>query len=235
MSIRLLGNTIWREPSEEFKMIYILGAGSMARETLNYYKDLGKFEEVGGFIEENCKRVDFKIHGKSIMDASVIDNLSEENSILIGAIGSPKRKRWIEEIEKKGFNFDTVIHPSAIIGNNVNIGKGCIISPGVIQTCDIEIGRHTIINIGSTINHDCIIGDFVTIGPGVNIAGNVTICDECWISIGVKIVNKVSIGEGSFIGAGAVVTKDIPENVLAVGVPAKPIRKLSESEWRKLI
>ena len=215
-------------------MIYILGASAMARETLNIYKDLGRFKEIDGFIEENCKREGFNIHGKSVMEGSIIDTLPKD-SIFIGAMGSPKRKRWIEEIERKGFNFDTVIHPSAIVGDFVNIGKGCIVCPGLILTCDIKIGRHSIINIGSTINHDCIIGDFTTIGPGVSIAGNVTIGDECWISIGVKIINEVSIGKGSFIGAGAVVTKDIPENFLAVGVPAKSIRKLTESDWESLI
>jgi sugar O-acyltransferase (sialic acid O-acetyltransferase NeuD family) len=206
-------------------MIYILGAGSMARETLIFYKDLGRFEEIGGFIEENCKKEGLKIHDKSVIDSSVIDTLSKD-SIFIGAIGSPKRKRWIEEIEQKSFDFDTAIHPSVILDNNfVNIGKGCIVCPGVILTCDIKIGRHSIINIGSTINHDCIIGDFVTIGPGVNIAGHVIIGDECWISIGAKIIDNISIGKGSFIGAGAVVVKDIPDNVVAYGVPAKVIRK----------
>jgi acetyltransferase EpsM len=215
-------------------MIYILGAGATARETLNIYKNSGKFEEVGGFIEENCKKEGLKIQGKSVIDASSIASLPGD-SIFIGAMGSPKRKRWIEEIEQKGFKFDSIIHPSAIIGDSVNIDQGNIIYPGVILTCDIKIGRHSIINIGSTINHDCIIGDFVTIGPGVNIAGHVTIGNECWISVGVKIINKVSIGKGSFIGAGAVITKDIPENVLAVGLPAKPIRILDESSWKELI
>jgi sugar O-acyltransferase (sialic acid O-acetyltransferase NeuD family) len=215
-------------------MIYILGAGATARETLNIYKELGRFDEVAGFVEENCKNEDLKIQGKSVIDASRITSLPED-SIFIGAMGSPKRKRWLEEIEQKGFNFDTLIHPSAIIGDSVNIDEGCIIYPGVILTCDIKIGRHSIINIGTTINHDSIIGNYVTVGPGVNIPGNVIIGNECWISVGVKIINKISIGRGSFIGAGAVVTKNIPENVLAVGVPAKPIRNLDESSWDELI
>ena len=215
-------------------MIYILGAGGMARETLSTYRDLGRFEEVAGFVEEDCKREGSKIHGKSVMDASLIDELPK-NSIFIGAMGSPKRKRWIESIELKNYNVDTVIHPSAVIGDSINIGKGCIVCPMVVMTCDITIGQHTIVNSSSTINHNSIIGMFVTISPGVNIAGKVIIGDECWIGIGATIIDKVSIGKGSYIGAGAVVTKDIPENVLAVGVPAKPIRKLTETDWRKLI
>lgn len=215
-------------------MIYILGAGGMARMTLTIYRVASRFDEVAGFIEEDCQRVDSIIRGKPIMDASVINTLPK-NSIFIGAMGSPRKKRWIEEIESKGFDFDTLIHPSVIMGDLVNIGKGCIICPGVILTCNVEIGKHSIINTNTTINHDFTIGNFVTVGPGTNIAGNVTIGDECWISIGVTIIGRVSVGKGSYIGAGAVVTKDIPENVLAIGVPAKPIRELTESDWIELI
>lgn len=216
------------------KWIYILGSGGMAREALGIYRDLNQLKNVFGFIEENCKRSGTKIHDKIIMDATIIKKLNK-NSIFIGAIGSPKRKRLIKTIESNGFSFHTLIHPSAIIGKNVNIGKGCIICSQTNLTCDIEIGFHSIVNIGSTISHDCKIGSFVTISPGVNIGGNVEIGDECWIGIGAKIINKVKIGKGSFIGAGAVVTKNIPKNVLAVGIPAKVMKKLSVSDWEKLI
>lgn len=214
-------------------MIYILGAGNMARETFNIYKDLNRLIEIGGFIEENCKSRDLKIYGKSVMDASII-NFLPKGSIFIGAMGSPQRKKWIEKIKQEGFGFDTVIHPSVIKGEFVKIFEGSIVCPGVVLTCDIEVGQHSIINANTTISHNCVISSFVTICPGVNIGGNVKIHDECWIGIGATIINRVSIGRGSYIGAGAVVTQDVPENVLAVGVPAKPLRKLDESDWKEL-
>jgi len=215
--------------------IYILGAGAMAREVLVYYKHLGKAKEVRGFIEEHSTRVGHKIHGIPIFDSSIVPKLPKDNVIFIGAMGSPLRYRWISQLENEGYSFDTLIHPNSLIGDNVKIGMGSIIGPGVIITCDVNIGKHVIINIGSTINHDVQVGDFVTISPGVSIAGNVVIGNRSFIGIGAKIANKVNIGEGVFIGAGAVVTKDIPDNVLAVGVPAKPIRKLSKEDWRRLI
>lgn len=54
----------------------------------------------------------------------------------------------------------------------------------------------------------------------------IKIQDNVWIGMGVIVLPGVTIGEGSVIGAGAVVTKDIPPNTLAVGSPAKPIRKI---------
>ena len=212
----------------------MLGAGNQARETLGFYKDLGRFDDVKGLIEENCRKEGAVIDGKRVMDASVIDSFGKD-VVFIGAIGSPLKKRWIEELELKDFHFDTVIHPSAIMGGFVDVAKGCIVCPRVVFTRNIKVGRHSIININSNISHDCQIGDFVTISPGVNLAGNVKIGDGCWIGIGATINQEVSIGKGSFIGAGAVVITDIPDGSIAVGVPAKPIRRLSESDWRKLI
>lgn len=206
----------------------------MARETLNIYRDLGLLGKVGGFIEQGHRYKNLTICSKKVNDSIIIDSLPA-NSTFIGAMGSPKRKKWIKELEKKKCKFGIVIHPSVLKGSSVEIGNGSIICQGVILTCDIKIGQHSIINVGSTISHDCIIGNFTTICPGVNIAGNVKINDECWIGIGTKIMDHVTIGKGSFISAGAVITGDIPEHVLAVGIPAKPIRKLKESDWARLV
>jgi len=215
-------------------MIYILGAGAMARETLGIYKTLGKFDRVAGFVEQNCSRAGRKIHGKEVMDASILDTLGDSASF-IGAMGSPQRRSWIEEIEAKGLSFQSVIAPEAVIGEFTTIGSGCIVCPGVVLTCDIKVRQHSIINIGAAVNHDCDIGNFVSIGPSVSIAGYAKIGDGCWIGIGAKIINRISIGNGSLIAAGSVVTRDIPPGVLAMGVPAKPVRDVSESDWKKVI
>lgn len=216
------------------KKIFILGAGSMAKETLLIYKDLNKENDVVGFIENNNQSLKNKICGK-IIYKSFESNADTKNYLFIGAIGSPKRKNWISNLEKNNYLFDSPIHPSALISDSVKIRSGVIICAHVTMTCDIKIGKHTIINIGTNIGHDCVIGNFVTIGPGVNLAGKVKIGDESWIGIGTTIIENVHIGKNTFIGAGSVVVNDIPDEVLAYGIPAKPIRKLTNSDWNKLI
>jgi sugar O-acyltransferase (sialic acid O-acetyltransferase NeuD family) len=211
-----------------------LGAGNQARETLSFYKDLGKFENVKGLIEQKSAKEGTYIDGKKVIDSSVVDDF-ESDVCFIGAMGSPLRKRWIIELESKGFDFDTLIHPSAIMNDFVEIGKGCIIAPRVTLTRNIIIGKHSIVNIGCNISHDCKIKDFVTVCPGVNLGGNVKIGEGCWIGIGVTVSNGASIGEGSLVGAGAVVVNNVPDNCLAVGIPAKAKRKLSECDWNNLV
>lgn len=216
-------------------MIYILGAGGMAKEVLNIYEDLNRGEEVVGFLEENCNRKGDISNGKPIDDVSILKNMDQNNVKLVCGIGTPLRKRLIEYSTKLGYKYDTIIHPSVIKSKWATFGEDNIICAGNILSSQINVGNHTIVNVGCTIGHDVNIGMYTTISPGVHVSGNVSIGDECFIGTGAVIVEKVSIGKGSFIGAGAVVTKDIPENIFAVGVPARPIRKLTESEWVGLI
>ncbi len=219
------------------KDLYILGAGNMARETYYICKDLRLEDNICGFIVESERKhkssID-ELYGKKIFYDKDINDIPNK-SYLIGAIGSARRRRWIEELEKKNYKFITIVHPSVSLWDSVDIGAGCIISKGVVLTCDIKIGKHTIININSNINHDCVLEDFVTIGPGSHIGGNVRIGEGSWIGIGTTVIHNITIGKGCFIAAGAVVVKDIPDYTLAMGVPAKPVRKIRNQDWDRLI
>jgi len=216
-------------------LIYIIGAGGFGREVLNIYIDLGREEEVAGFLIENCDKQSAKINEKPLHDITLLDNIEMSNVKLICAIGTPLRKRLIENTKNKGYNYDSAIHPSVIKSRWVAFGEGTIICAGNIFTSQIKVGDYSIVNLSCTIGHDVEIGKYTTISPGVNISGRVTIGDECFIGTGVSIIEKVTIGNQSYIGAGSVVAKDIPPNVLALGVPAKPVRKLDLSDWKKLL
>ena len=207
-------------------MIYILGAGGFARETLNIYIDANREDEVKGFVEQDCKREGTILNGKPIYDFSILERGDITNTKLICAIGTPKRRAMIEVTVKLGYKYDTIIHPNVVKSRWVEIGNGSIICAGNILTNQIKIGQHVIINLDCTVGHDVTIGSYVTVSPGVHISGNVTLGEGCFIGTGANIIEKITIGKGSIIGAGACVTADIPENVLAGGVPAKVVKKL---------
>jgi acetyltransferase-like isoleucine patch superfamily enzyme len=76
--------------------------------------------------------------------------------------------------------------------------------------------------------HDSVLGDFASLMVGVNIAGEVNVETGCYIGAGATVINRVSLGEWCIIGAGAAVVNDIPPRVVAVGVPARPIRTLDD-------
>jgi acetyltransferase-like isoleucine patch superfamily enzyme len=97
----------------------------------------------------------------------------------------------------------------AILSNSTKIGKGCIVY------------------YNSIITHDCLLGDFVEISPNVTLLGNVNVGSYSHIGACTTILPKVTIGKNVIIGAGSVVAKDIPDNSMAFGIPAKVVKQLA--------
>src|SRR6185437_6641532 len=145
---------------------------------------------------------------------------------VVFAIGNPAAKKIIiEKIHNSNLQFPRLIHPSVLIGeDDVHVGEGSIICAGTIITVNINIGKHVILNLSCTVGHDTIIGDFSSFMPTVNISGEVNIKECVYAGTGAKIINQLEIGENTIIGSGAVVSKSLPANCTAVGVPAKPIK-----------
>ena len=108
--------------------------------------------------------------------------------------------------------------------DDIKIGEGTIICGGTILTCNIEIGSFVTLNLCCTVGHDTIIKDFASFMPSVNISGEVLIEEKAYVGTGAKIINQLQIGKGTIVGAGAVVSKTLPPNCTAVGIPAKPIK-----------
>ncbi|MPT33680.1 MAG: acetyltransferase [Flavobacterium sp.] len=152
-----------------------------------------------------------------------------DNRFTIG-IGNPVlRKRLYEKFKAIGGVFTATISPKAVIGSFGNqIGPGCNIMTGTILTNDIIVQKGTLINLNCTIGHDCHIGEFSEISPGVNISGNCKIGAYSNIGTNATILPKITIGKNVVIAAGAVVTKDLPDNCMAVGVPAVIKKELPE-------
>lgn len=145
-------------------------------------------------------------------------NRADEYSGVFVAIGDNLiRSQIIEQVEAR----ISLVHPSAVISSSAVLGKGVVVMAGAVVNADVRIANGCIINTGATIDHDCSIGAYCHISPGVNIAGGVTIGTKSWIGIGSSIIQCKTIGNSVVVGAGAAVISDIPDNVTAVGVPAK--------------
>ncbi len=126
-------------------------------------------------------------------------------------------------------NYTSIISPNSDVYTN-NIGVGTFVETQAVLHVDTKIGAHCIINVGAVLCHDVIIGDYSHIGANATLCGEAIIGQKTFIATGAIILPKIKIGNNVIVGAGSVVTKNIPDNVVVYGNPAKIIRKNENRE-----
>lgn len=205
----------------------IVGAGGHAKVVLDILNTL--HENIAGIIDDNFRKESFKglpVLGTTSELDSIVPRFPQDSFIV--AVGNYRpRKQIVNLLETFQVNFGTAIHPSAIIGSGVTIGKGTVVMPNVIVNADSHVGDHVILNTACTVDHDCSLQNFVHISPGAHLAGGVKIGECTHIGIGSNVIPRKTIGKFTTVGAGACVVADIPDYVLAVGCPAKVIRTIT--------
>ena len=155
----------------------------------------------------------YPVIGKS-SEAGTIDA-----DVIIGIGNARVRKQIQESIPDE--KLVTLIHPDAVVAEDVAIGKGTVVMAGAVINPGVRIGKGCIINTCSSVDHDCIVDDFVHVAVGSHLCGTVNVGAGTWIGAGVTVNNNVFICPDCMIGAGAVIVNDIWESGTYVGVPAR--------------
>ena len=137
-----------------------------------------------------------------------------------GIVGIGDNARRREMVQALGLDWQTVGHPAAYVHPSVKLGRGTVVFAGAVVQPDAVVGDHVIVNTGATVDHDCVIGDFAHLAPGVHLAGGVQVGEGAFLGIGSVVCPIIRIGRWARLGAGAVAIRDVPDEVVAVGVPA---------------
>lgn len=124
-----------------------------------------------------------------------------------------------------GIQFGVAIHPSAQVAISAVIGSGTMVMAGAVINPAARVGTGCIVNTQASLDHDSVMGDFSSLGPGATVGGGVHIGRYSSLGIGASVIQEIRIGEHVVIGAGAAVVRDIPDLVVAYGVPARVARK----------
>lgn len=126
-----------------------------------------------------------------------------------------------------GYHLPSLVHPSAVIARDVSIPDGTIVCAGVIVNPGARLGVNVVLNTGCSVDHDVDIGDHAHLHPGAVLAGGVTVGAYSYIGTNAAVNPYLTVGKRSMIGSGAVVVEDIPDGVVAYGVPARVQREWS--------
>jgi sugar O-acyltransferase (sialic acid O-acetyltransferase NeuD family) len=141
------------------------------------------------------------------------------------AVGDNRARSLIMEwLASNGHAIETVVHPSAIVGDSVVVGAGAFIAAGAVLIADSLIGPGVIINTAASIDHDCEIQAAAHVAPGVHLCGNVRVGQRTLIGVGSSARPGVSIGSDVIIGAGSVIVSDITSPGTYVGNPARQLQ-----------
>ncbi len=139
---------------------------------------------------------------------------------------SPRiRMHLFEQYQKAGFRFTQLIHPSTSISRSAELGIGTIVQAGVNISCNCRIGNFVKVNTCANITHDVTIGNFSSIAPSACLLGNSIVRSAAYIGANSTLLPGVTVNDRAIVGAGAVVTKEVPADMVVAGVPAVVRRK----------
>ena len=207
------------------KHLIIIGAGGMgrtmydmARESVGY----GIEYDVLGFIDDNISALDNFAKYPPII-APIQGYQPKENEIFICSIGGAARKKCIEEIISRGGQFLTMIHSTARIGTNVQIGEGSIVGAFTTIGADAKVGKYNLIQSYTVIGHDSVIGDWNRIDTHVTLVGGTIVQNEADIHTAAMISHNVTVENNSRVAACSFVIRRVKEGTTVIGNPAKKL------------
>ncbi len=208
------------------KKLLIIGARGWGREVYDIAKacmNAGAGFTMKGFLDDKADALNgFRNYPPIIGPVETYE--IKKDDIFICALGDVKyKKQYADIIQAKGGEFISLVHPTAIIGTNAQIGKGCVVGAYANLSSDTTIGDFVTISIRAGMGHDSTIGNYSHIGGNCCISGFVTIGEFVTMHPGCMMVPHRRIGDNAIIGTGSVVLSNVKANTTVFGNPAKKI------------
>jgi sugar O-acyltransferase (sialic acid O-acetyltransferase NeuD family) len=207
------------------KALVVVGGGGHGRELLDVVEAVNAVRpqfDLLGVLDDGTPDLEV-LAACGVRHLGPVRLLAELDAQYVLGIGSPDARRVIDLAATEwGRVPATLVHPSAVVGRRVTLGPGTVVCGLASITTNVRTGRHVHLNIAATVAHDCRLGDYVTLAPGARLSGAVTAEERSTIGTGAVVIQGCAIGAGTVVGAGAVVVRDLPADVVAVGVPARP-------------
>jgi sugar O-acyltransferase (sialic acid O-acetyltransferase NeuD family) len=209
--------------------LIIIGAGGFGREVHDIVVAINRATaqpvwDFLGFVDDGDVPLD-RIHrrGARLMGTtSVLPTLA--GNWYVVAVGDPSvRAMLVQRADSAGLHAATLIHPSATMGLDVEIGDGSIICSHVSITTNIRIGRHVHLDQNVTVGHDVSLGNYSRVNPGATISGEVVLEHGATVGTNAAVIQGLTLGTFSLVGAGAAVVRDVASRATVVGVPARAL------------
>jgi len=201
--------------------LVIIGAGGHGKVVADAAQKMKQYDDIV-FLDARFATLNSLLGFSVIGDDAMIPELIATACEFVVAIGDNRiRARIFDELVALNATIATVVHASAQIGQGVSLGSGSVVFANAVINPDTSIGRNVIVNTGAIVEHDCVIDNHVHLAPNSTVTGGCHLGEATLFGASATVIPNKVIGKGSIIGAGATVVKDIPENTVATGIPAR--------------
>ena len=207
----------------EIKEVFVFGIGNYADPIIELCLDCRY--TIKGLYHFNSDRTGEMVNGYQILGDYNDFYRDHKRANVVVAVGDNKiRFEKLKELKCRGHNLISLVHPTAYVSKSAVLGEAVYLHINSVVWSKSEIGDCTIISPNALIGHHCKIGKACLISGSSTIGCYVTIKDNTLVGIGSTIISKeITIGQNVTIGGQSLVTKDIPDNEVWAGVPAKKI------------
>jgi sugar O-acyltransferase (sialic acid O-acetyltransferase NeuD family) len=209
------------------RQLIIIGAGGFGREVYHWATEAaahGAGWKIKGFIDDNLDALRGRQCPGTVIER-VEDYAPQPEDVFVCAIGAPTaKKKCMQLLRGRGAEMTNVIHPTCVIGHDVQFGTGAILCPHSVVSANCSIGDGVALNLHVTVCHDVVVGDWCQINCHADVTGGVVLEDSVFVGSHASILPGMRVGRGAVIGAGAIVMTDVPAGVTVAATPARPLR-----------
>lgn len=209
--------------------LFIYCAGGFGKEIFDTATRANKFHgkwETISFIDDD-KNIGSEFYRTSVFTfEQVLEQFDLDNIEVTIANGEPfVRKLLFDKLKERHVRLATLVDPSAVISDTAQLGEGVIVTTHCSVASSAIVGENVAINVKSIVGHDIKVGPHAVISSLVNLGGACTVGESSYIGMGAQIKEGLAIGRDAIVGMGSIVHQDVPDNMIALGNPARVMRE----------
>lgn len=210
-------------PPTDCTRIIIVGAGGFGREVLQWARDAWPEHagKIAGLLSADPGVLEGRAIGLPILGSPDDFTPQPGDGLLLGIGRRDVRRRVAEQLESRGGHFLSLIHPSAIVADTADVGRGTILCPYASVTANARLGAFCLLNLYSMVAHDAAVGAFSVLSPYAGVAGEAAVGENVFLAMHAFVGPGVEVGDHAVISGCSCALHRVPAGTLVYGVPGR--------------